>query len=51
MCARRGVLMESKGPLYTEHQRQPYDDASDSDLIEDNENINGVTPEWGCNPL
>ena len=31
--------------LYTEHQRQRCDDASDTGLIENN----GVTPEWGCN--
>ena len=37
----------TSGSIYTEHQYQCCDDASDTSLIE---NI-GVAPEWGCNQI
>ena len=36
-----------KGPVYTEHQRQRCDDATDTALIENN----GVTRKWVATPI
>ena len=40
-------FLTNLGPVYTKHQYEHCDDASDTAVVENN----GVTPEWGCNPF